>query len=192
MTGAGSLAPQAFWLASRAAGVVAVLLLSASVLLGLAMAARLPARPSLRRAMAGAHQQIALTALAAIGVHGLLLLGDPWLHPGAAGVAVPFALPYRRPFTGAGILGGYVAALTGLSFYARRRIGARRWRSLHRLTVVAYGLAVVHVLGAGSDAGTPWLMGVVGVPAAAALALLAARIPRRRAVRRALAQGARP
>lgn len=192
MSGAASLAPQAFWLASRAAGIVAILLLSSSVLLGLAMAARVPARPSARRAMAGLHQQIALTALAAVAAHALLLVGDPWLHPGAAGIAVPFALPYRRPFTGVGILGGYLAALTGLSFFARRRIGARRWRSLHRLTVVAYALAVVHVLGAGTDAGAPWLMGVVGVPAAAAVALLGARVPRRRAARRAQVQGARP
>jgi sulfoxide reductase heme-binding subunit YedZ len=69
---------------------------------------------------------------------------------------VPFALPYRAPYTGLGVLGGYLAALLGLSFYARARIGAKRWRVLHRLTSLVYVLAVIHTLGAGTDAGARW------------------------------------
>ena len=55
-------------------------------------------------------------------------------------------------FTGLGIIAGYLAALLGLSFYVRRRIGAKRWRTLHRCTVLVYVLGVVHTLGAGTDA----------------------------------------
>ncbi len=60
-------------------------------------------------------------------------------------------------WTGLGIIGAYLAAALGLSFYVRRRIGAKRWRSLHRATILVYVLAVAHTLGAGSDAATPWL-----------------------------------
>ncbi len=95
--------------------------------------------------------------LIAIAVHGITLLGDPWLKPGLAGITVPFSMAYQPLFTGLGIIGGYLAALLGLSFYARRRIGARLWRKAHRLTVVVYALAVVHTIGAGTDASTPWM-----------------------------------
>ena len=45
-------------------------------------------------------------------------------------------------WTGLGIIGGYLAAALGLSFYARRRIGTKRWRSLHKATILVYVLAV--------------------------------------------------
>jgi sulfoxide reductase heme-binding subunit YedZ len=103
------------------------------------------------------HEQTAVTALAAIAVHGLTLLGDPWLNPGPAGISVPFIMSYRPVWTGLGIVAGYLGALLGLTFYIRRRIGPRLWRQAHRLTVVVYALAVAHTLGAGTDASTPWM-----------------------------------
>jgi sulfoxide reductase heme-binding subunit YedZ len=142
---ATTLAGHEWWLASRAAGVVALVLVSASVGLGLATAARL-LPPSMRRAVLTMHQQTALAALGSIAAHGLLLLPDRWLHPGAAGIAVPFAIGYRPVATGVGILAGYLAALLGLSYYARRRIGPRLWRRLHMATLAVYFLGLAHVL----------------------------------------------
>jgi sulfoxide reductase heme-binding subunit YedZ len=178
MNGADAVATHAFWLASRAAGVVALVLVSTSVLLGLAMSAGVPIRPALRRRLRVTHERVAVTALAAVAVHAALLLGDRWLRPGLAGILVPFTLPYRPLFSGLGIVAGYLAALLGLSFYVRRRIGARRWRRLHRLTPVVYAMAVVHVLGAGTDAHGGWLPVLVFAPAVAAAALLVARVGR--------------
>ena len=65
--------------------------------------------------------------------------------------------PTAPLWTGLGIVAGYLGALLGLSFYIRRRIGPRLWRQAHRLTIVVYGLAVAHTLGAGTDASTPWM-----------------------------------
>lgn len=106
------------------------------------------------------------------------LLGDRWLHPGLAGVTVPFALGYRRAFTGLGVVAAYLAAALGLSFHIRRRIGPRRWRQAHRATVVVYVLAVVHALGAGTDGGAPWLTGFAAGSAALVAALLGVRVSR--------------
>lgn len=153
-----------WWLVSRASGVIAVVLLSAAVLLGLAMAARALRQPSRRRAAMRLHEDLALVSLVAIAVHGLTLLGDSWLKPGLAGIAVPFAMPYRPLATGLGVLAGYLALLLGPSFYVRKRISAKRWRKLHRLTPLAWVLAAIHTLTAGSDAGTLWLRAVVMAP----------------------------
>jgi methionine sulfoxide reductase heme-binding subunit len=153
-----------WWLVSRASGVVALVLISLSVLLGLAMAARVLRRPGLKRAAARLHEHVALTALGAIGVHGLSLLGDHWLNPGLRGITIPFALSYRPGFTGIGIIAGYLAVLVGPTFYARRRLGARTWRKLHRATVVVWVLSAVHALGAGSDSSRLWLRCLVLAP----------------------------
>lgn len=145
-----------WWLASRASGIVALCLVALSVALGLAMAGRLGGSSAARR-LRTVHEHVALVGLVAVAIHGLTLLGDRWLHPGLQGIAVPFALSYRPIATGLGVVAGYAAALLGLSFYARRRIGARLWRRLHRLTVLVYVLGVAHAIGAGTDARSPWL-----------------------------------
>ena len=154
-----------WWLVSRAAGVVAMVLISFAVLLGLAMSTKLLRRPGIGKVLMRLHEHLALISFAAIGVHGLALLGDPWLRPGAGGLLIPFSMSYRPLYTGMGVLAGYLAAILGLSFYARRRIGAKRWRKLHRATLAVWGLALAHTLGAGSDAGTLWLRAVVLAPA---------------------------
>lgn len=172
-----------WWLASRASGVIALVLISLSVLMGLAMAARVLRRPSLKRSFSRLHQHVAITALCAIAVHGLTLLGDPWLHPGVAGVAIPFRMHYRTGATGLGIIAGYLAALVGPSFYIRRHLGAGRWRKLHRLSALVWVMSAIHTLGAGSDAGQLWLRALVLAPVMPLAYLL---------VQRALRAPARP
>jgi len=160
-----------WWLASRAAGIVALLCIALSVGIGLAMAGRVS-----RHRLFALHQHTALIGLVAIAVHGITLLGDRWLHPGPVGIAVPFAMEHDPLWTGLGIIAGYLAAALGLSFYARRRIGAKRWRRLHKATILVYLLAVAHTLGAGSDAGTPWLRAQLVITGAPVLFLLVMRV----------------
>jgi sulfoxide reductase heme-binding subunit YedZ len=158
MTGAVSTTLQShgWWLASRASGLVALVLVTVSVGLGLAMAGKVMRRPGLSRKLMAIHEQTALAGLVAIAIHGITLLGDPWLHPGVAGVTVPFAMSFRTAFTGLGILGGYLAALLGLSFYVRKRVGPKLWRKAHRATILVYLLGLVHALGSGTDASAVW------------------------------------
>jgi methionine sulfoxide reductase heme-binding subunit len=163
-----------WWLVSRASGILALVLISVSVVIGLAMASKVLRRSGLKRACVRLHEHVALIAIVAMAVHGLALLGDHWLKPGLRGIAVPFAISYRTQFTGLGSIAGYLAVLLGPSFYLRRRIGARRWRQLHRATVLVWILAVIHTLGAGSDGHTLWLRVIVlgsGIPIAYLLAL---------------------
>jgi methionine sulfoxide reductase heme-binding subunit len=182
----GETLDHSWWLASRSAGVVAYLLLSASVVLGLGMALRLaPGRltPMLRTL----HERIALIALGAVAAHALLLLGDGWLRAGLTDVLVPFAMDYRPVWTGLGILAAYLTAGLSLTYYARGRLGARRWRTAHRLIPIAWAMAAVHVIGAGTDAGSLWLQVPVALTMSLALTLLGHRILGGRAGRGATA-----
>lgn len=165
-----------WWLASRASGIVALVLISLSVLMGLSMATKSIRRPGLKRTIVKLHEHVALVALVAIGGHGLSLLGDQWLKPGWRGITVPFAMSYRPVFTSLGIIGGYVALLLGPSFYLRRRVGPRRWRKLHSLIFLAWISASVHTLGAGSDASQLWLKALVLASAVPIVYLLVLRV----------------
>ncbi len=156
-----------WWLASRAAGVVALLCITASVAIGLAMAGRVSQRPGLARTLLSLHQQTALVGLVAIAVHGITLLGDRFLSPSIGDITLPFTSTYEPLWTGLGVTGGWLGALLGFSYWIRQWIGPALWRKLHRATVLVYVLAVAHTLGAGTDASTTWmrlLLVVTGAP----------------------------
>jgi sulfoxide reductase heme-binding subunit YedZ len=165
--------PHLFWITSRAAGTAALLLSSVSVCIGLLMGGRmLKGRgPDLRVA----HEALSLATLGALLIHGLSLIGDSYLHPTLAEVAVPFIGGYKTFWTSTGIIAFWAMAILGVSYYARTRIGVQRWRKLHRFTAVAWLLGLVHSLGMGTDAGQTWFLAMTGIVAIPALVLLVVR-----------------
>ncbi len=168
-----NVAPHLFWITSRAAGIAALLLASASVTLGLMMSSK--RRSDGKRDFRALHEALSLATLAMVAIHGLSLLGDRFLNPGLAGIAIPLAGPYRPLWTGIGIVASYGLAALGISYYFRNRLGAARWRRLHRLTAVFWLLAIVHTIKAGSDAAQPWFLILGGTLVAPAAILLILR-----------------
>jgi methionine sulfoxide reductase heme-binding subunit len=165
-----------FWIASRALGAVALILVAVSVGLGLVMATRTAKGPGVMARVRQLHEATALVALLAIAGHGIALLGDSYLRPGLSGIAIPFVMAHRPLWTGLGVVGGWLAALLGLSFYIRHRIGPRLWRQLHRWTLAVYLLAVIHTLGAGTDSRSFWMLVIVIATAAPIVVMAAVRL----------------
>jgi len=172
------LAEYGWWLASRAAGVVALLCITVSVGVGLAMAGRVSSRPRLARNLLSVHQQTALVGLVAVAVHGITLLGDKFLSPSIGDIALPFTSSYEPLWTGLGVTGGWLGAILGLTFWIRHRIGPGLWRKLHRTTVLVYVLSVAHTLGAGTDASEPWMRVLLVTTGAPILFLFLMRVLR--------------
>jgi methionine sulfoxide reductase heme-binding subunit len=167
-----NVGPHIFWITSRAAGGAALLLASASVGVGLMMSSN--RKGASKRDLRAIHESLSLMTLAMVAVHGVALLGDAYLNPGLAGIAVPFVGFYRPVWTALGILAGYGLAVLGLTYYMRERIGPTRWRRLHRLTAVFWVAAIAHTIGAGSDAAQLWFLAASAalvLPAGALLAL---------------------
>ena len=158
---AGDPTQQIFWYASRSLGIVAIVLLGISVALGLTMSGRLARRRGLPAKVKRFHEASTLVTLGLIVAHGGILLADGYLRPGLAGIALPFQMSYRPFFTGIGIIAAWLAAILGLSFYVRRRIGVKTWRWLHRWTLAVYVLALGHAVGAGTDGRTPWMIAML-------------------------------
>ena len=173
MTIATTVSPHLFWITSRAAGILSLVLASLAVSAGLVMSLRMmrARRPDL----VVLHEVLSLGTLAALAVHGLALLGDHFLSPTLADIALPFAWSYKTLWTSIGIIGGWALVFLGASYYARHAIGAKRWRKLHRFTALAWVAGIVHTLGEGTDAGQIWFLAMLAVVAVPAMLLLAVR-----------------
>jgi methionine sulfoxide reductase heme-binding subunit len=168
--------PHLFWITSRAAGIAALVLASLAVSLGLLMSTKL-----LKGRVADlrvTHEILSLSTIVAIVIHAVALLGDQFLHPSLADISIPFVSSYKSFWTTLGIVAGWSLILLALSFYARRRIGAVRWRKLHRFTALAWLAGLVHAVGEGTDGGQIWFLAMVAIVAVPALGLLLMRISR--------------
>jgi DMSO/TMAO reductase YedYZ heme-binding membrane subunit len=160
-----------FWILARAAGFTAYVLLTASVLAGLAVKAR-PFGRALRAATAvDLHRTIALLALGALAVHGTALVLDTTVHIGLGALLVPGMAPYRPLWTGLGVVAAELMLVVYASFSLRSRIGQKAWRRLHWATYGLFVSATAHGLMAGSDSGAGWALslylGAVGAVSAA-------------------------
>jgi sulfoxide reductase heme-binding subunit YedZ len=165
----------AIWLAARSAGLVAYGLVGATTLLGLLQSTR-SFSPKQRMALRPLHEALAVMSLLAVVLHAVLILADPWLRPGLAGILIPFASPYRPLAVALGVVGFYLSLLIGPTYYLRQRLGAKRWRAVHAFAPATYALVTLHVILAGSDASTVWLRFMVGAMTAPILVLVGLRL----------------
>jgi sulfoxide reductase heme-binding subunit YedZ len=170
---ATSTGPHLFWITSRAAGTAALLMSSASVCIGLLMGGRFVKKRGYDLRVT--HEALSLATMAALVVHALSLTGDNFLQPSLVDVTLPFAFGYKTFWTSTGIIAGWSLILLGLSYYIRDRIGAQRWRKLHRFTALAWILGLAHSLGEGTDAGTGWFLVMTAIATLPPLVLLLVR-----------------
>jgi sulfoxide reductase heme-binding subunit YedZ len=171
---ASAIGTHFFWITSRAAGVVALVLASASVGVGLLISGRLGKvrGPELRVS----HEALSLAAIGALIVHAAALLGDSFFHPTVPDLLIPFWMDYKEPYMAIGIIGGWAMVIFGLSYYLRERIGVARWKLIHRFTALAWILGVVHTLGEGTDAGEAWFLAVTAIAVAPVVVLALMRM----------------
>jgi DMSO/TMAO reductase YedYZ heme-binding membrane subunit len=143
----------ALWYTARACGVVALLLLTASVALGILgpLGTATPNWP--RFTFAGLHRNVSLLALMFLGVHVSSSVIDSYAGIGWWDAIIPFESVYRPLWLGLGAAAfDLLLALVGTSLL-RPRISQRLWRSLHWTAYLCWPLAFVHSLGAGTDTG---------------------------------------
>ena len=146
------------WLIARAAGLVALGLLTTSVTLGLAMSTKLLSSKR-QKALFELHQALIWAALSMLVLHAGALVLDPVMHFGILNVLVPGTAPWRPVAVAAGIVAGWLMLALALSFRVRRRIGQRRWRLFHYASFGAFAIALWHGLTAGTEfKGAPGLV----------------------------------
>jgi predicted ferric reductase len=146
---------QAMWYITRAAGIMAYLLLWFSTVWGLAIPSKIFTDVLNGEFAFDFHQFISLLALGFLGLHVFILTADRYLPYSLAQVLVPFISPYRPVWVGIGSLAFYLTLLVTVTFYLRKRIGMKSFRYIHYSSLLAYLGAVVHALFAGTDSSMP-------------------------------------
>ncbi len=164
------------WYVIRSTGVIAYVLLAASVIVGLLISGRsVPAgRP--RVDVYELHMFTSLLALAFGLTHALSLLFDNFVRFSTVQIFVPFTSSYRPFSVALGIIGLYLVAAVYASFWARQRIGYGRWRKFHYATFGAFALLTLHGLLSGADAHASWLIAIYTTACLAVAALTLSRI----------------
>ena len=141
----------ALWYASRATGVVSLLLLTLVVILGIAVnrQGRLPGLPSF--AVTGLHRSLSLLSVLFIGAHIATAVIDPYVSIRVAAVVIPFVSAYQPFWLGLGAVAVDLTAALIITSLARARMPRRAWRGIHWLAYAAWPVAFVHGIGASPD-----------------------------------------
>jgi sulfoxide reductase heme-binding subunit YedZ len=165
------------WYLSRATGVVALVLLTATTFLGVLVAGRAKSKlPSFVRA--DAHRYISAVTVAFLAVHVITALLDPYVNIGWAAVVVPLTSSYERAGIAIGAVGADVLLAVGISIALRTRLPARVWRAVHWAAYLCWPTAIAHALAMGPDTRFAWARCLVAACALVVFGGVAWRVAR--------------
>ena len=145
----------ALWYLTRSTGLVAFILLSATLVLGLVSAVGWTTERWPRFLSQSLHRNLSLFCLAVVAVHVVSTIGDGFVPIHLADVVIPFREPYRPLWVGLGALAFDLMLAVLITSGLRHRIGFARWRAVHWLAYLSWPLAAFHELGSGTDVHLP-------------------------------------
>lgn len=145
----------ALWYLARASGLVSLVLLTATVVLGVVASVGWTTERWPRFLSQDVHRNISLFGLAFVGVHIVSTVADGFVPITFVGAVVPLASPYRPLWIGLGALAFDLLLTVLVTSGLRRRIGYASWRFVHWLAYLCWPVALVHGLGSGTDTPSP-------------------------------------
>jgi hypothetical protein len=166
------------WEVARVGGLLAYLLTTVSVVLGLLLSLKAHSARWPRFITNELHRHVTLLSLVFIAVHSLAVLVDPFTGFNLGEVLLPMASHYRPLWIAFGIGGAYLAVAIWLSEYVRPFVGYAWWHRFHMLAFVVFLLGTVHGLGSGSDSTAGWAVVLYGGSVLVVSALVLARLGR--------------
>jgi sulfoxide reductase heme-binding subunit YedZ len=165
------------WFASRSAGITAYLLLGLSTITGLLTSSRILFKWVKPPELLELHKVLSFVGLAAIAVHGFVLMFDTYFSYNVWRISVPFLSEYRPVEVGIGVISGYLMLMVTLSFYVKKQIGGPKvWRMLHYASFPVFGLGTLHGITSGTDSSSPWVIGMYAAMVTIVLFLTYVRI----------------
>jgi predicted ferric reductase len=146
------------WYTTRATGLVALVLLTVGMALGLLSSVRFY-RPNWPRFVTlGLHRNVTLLALVFTVVHVVTTVLDSFVSIPLPDAFVPFISSYRPIWLGLGAIAfDLMLALVGTSLL-RAQMGLRAWRLVHWSAYLCWPVAVLHGLGTGTDTPARWVL----------------------------------
>jgi sulfoxide reductase heme-binding subunit YedZ len=150
----------ALWYTTRASGIVALVLLTLTMVLGVTTANRARARHWPGFALQELHRRSSILAMVFLAIHVLTSVLDTYVQIGWFAIVVPFTSSYSRFWVGIGTVALDLMAAVFISSLLRARLKPSTWRALHWLAYACWPVALAHTFGMGTDAGEHWVIGL--------------------------------
>jgi hypothetical protein len=150
------------WLVARASGIVAYLLLTFVVAVGLVLSH--PINKStwkLSKQIFPWHENLFIFVVAFVGAHVVSLILDPYAGVGVLGAFVPGLSSFRTVPVALGTIALYAYLITGLTARYTKLLPTGAWLRLHRFSILVWAVTWVHGILAGTDSGRAGLLYVV-------------------------------
>lgn len=155
---AATSGPSIAWYLTRATGAVAMLLLTASVALGILDVGRHSSTRWPRFVLDALHRNVSLLAVVFLTLHIVTTLLDTFAHISIVAAFIPFTSSYRPFWLGLGALACDLLLALVITSLLRRRLGFSAWRATHWLAYACWPIALLHGLGTGSDVKSAWML----------------------------------
>jgi sulfoxide reductase heme-binding subunit YedZ len=174
----GGLTTAPAWYLMRGSGVMALILLTGVVVLGIATSnhAQLGRLP--RFATLALHRSVSLLSVVFLAIHVATAIVDPYAAVRLVQVALPLPLGPYPVWLGLGALSLDALAAVIVTSLLRHHLSQRVWKSVHWLAYASWPLAFAHGIGIGTDSSSVWFLGVAFTCAAAVVAATAWRLAR--------------
>ena len=148
------------WYATRASGIVALILLTLTMVLGLATTSRARARHWPGFAQQEFHRRVSILAVVFLALHVLTSILDTYVHIGWLAIVVPFSSPYSPFWVGLGAIALDLMLAVFVSSLLRSHLKPATWRGIHWLAYGSWPIALAHTFGLGTDSGEHWVIAV--------------------------------
>ncbi|MEI2810551.1 MAG: ferric reductase-like transmembrane domain-containing protein [Nocardioides sp.] len=166
----------ALWALGRGTGVVALLMFTVSLVLGVFTRSGRPLPGLGRFAASDLHRTAALTGTLLVGVHVMSLFFDSYAQLRLVDLVIPFLGAAKPLWLGLGTLAVDLLAVITVVSLLRHRVGPRVFKAVHFGTYLLWPIALVHAIGTGTDALTPWLLGLAAACTAAVVGAVGWRL----------------
>jgi methionine sulfoxide reductase heme-binding subunit len=146
------------WYATRASGIVSLILLTLTMVLGLVTTGRARGRNWPGFAQQEIHRRISILAVLFLGIHVVTSILDTYVHIGWFAIVVPFASPYSPFWVGLGTIALDLMVAVFVSSLLRAHLKPGTWRGIHWLAYASWPIALAHTFGMGTDSRELWVI----------------------------------
>jgi predicted ferric reductase len=147
---------QVLWFSSRATGLVSLLLITATVVLGASHSGRVASTGWPRFTLHAVHRNLSLLTLAFLVVHIATAIVDPYAKIAWLDAVAPFTSVYHPFVLGLGAVAFDLLLAVLVTSMLRGRIPLGLWRGVHVASYAMFPVVVWHGLGIGGGDSTLW------------------------------------
>lgn len=149
------------WYLTRSTGIVALVLLTATVTLGMLTSVRTGGEYWPRFAISDLHRRISLLTMVFVVIHVVTAVMDTFVPIGWLSMLVPFTSKYKTLGVTLGTVSFDLLLAVAISSMLRGHISARLWRAVHWATYLSWPVAVIHTIQMGTDMSFGWVEALV-------------------------------